>query len=282
MAVTGNAALVATKQDLISALVQKELTAKAILAGTILDVSRFCVKGAKTISFPKAGSFTVEDRASGAQATIQNLTFASDQLALDKMATVSWLIDPQDELESVLSVDAEYAIRAASSHGVYLDSQVKAVLESAGVPTTTVAANITDAVILEMRSALLRRKADPRKLRLAISPEQEAAMLGINKFTLVDNYGAAVVQSGAFGFIYGMPVFVTPTIDADEYYMYEEEGLCLGFQRGPTLGERAAPEYGSTAMLKTLDQKFGVKGLQIEQQGVAAGLSALIVKDNNP
>ena len=76
MAVTGNAALVATKQDLIAALVQKELIAKAILAGTVLDVSRFAVKGAKTIAFPKAGSFTVEDRATGVQATIQNLTFS--------------------------------------------------------------------------------------------------------------------------------------------------------------------------------------------------------------
>ncbi len=282
MAVTGNAALVATKQDLIAALVQKELIAKAILAGTVLDVSRFAVKGAKTIAFPKAGSFTVEDRATGVQATIQNLTFANDQLLLDKMATVSWLIDPQDELESVLDVDAEYSLRAAAAHGLYLDQQIKSVLETNGVATTTVAANITDAVILEMRAALLRREADPRKLRLAISPEQEAAMLGINKFTLVEQYGQAVVQSGAFGFIYGIPVFVSSVIDGDEYYMYEEEGLCLGFQRGPTLGERAAPEYGATAMLKTLDQKFGVKGLQINQKGVGAAESALIVKDNNP
>lgn len=282
MAVTGNAALLATKQDIISALVQKELTSKAVLAGTVLDVSRFAVKGAKTIAFPKAGSFTVEDRASGAQATIQNLTFANDQLSLDKMATVSWLIDPQDALESVLDVDAEYAVRAAAAHAVYLDQQIKSQLETAGVATATIAATITDAVILEMRSALLRRKGDARKLRLAISPEQEAGMLAINKFTLVEQYGQAVVQSGAFGFIYGIPVFVTPEIDADEYYMYEEEGICLGFQRGPTMGERGAPEYGATAMLKTLDQKFGVKALLINQQGVGAAESALIVKDNNP
>lgn len=281
MGVTGSAALLATKQDLIAALVQRELIASSILSPTILDVSRFAVKGAKTIAFPKAGSFTVEDRASTVQATIQNLTFANDQLALDRMATVSWLIDPQDELESVLDVDAEYAVRAARALGQDLDVQIVAQLEAAGVPTATVAANITDAVILEMRSALLRRKANPRMLRLSISPEQEAAMLAINKFTLVEQYGAQIVASGALGFIYGMPVFVTPTIGASSYYMYENEGCALGFQRGPTMGERNAPEYGATAMLKTLDQKFGVKAMQIAQQGVGVAESALIVKDAN-
>jgi len=281
MAVTGNAALLATKQDLIAALVQRELIASSILSPTIMDVSRFAVKGAKTIAFPKAGSFTVEDRASGAQATIQNLTFATDQLALDRMATVSWLIDPQDELESVLDVDAEYAVRAARALGQDLDVQIVAQLEAAGVATATVAASITDAVILEMRSALLRRKANPRNLRLSIPPEQEAAMLAINKFTLVEQYGAAIVASGALGFIYGMPVFVTPTIGATAYYMYESEGCAFGFQRAATMGERNAPEYGATAMLKTLDQKFGVKAMQIAQQGVGVAESALIVKDGN-
>lgn len=281
MAVTGNAALVATKQDVISALVQKELISASILAPTIEDVSRFAIKGAKTVAFPKAGSFTVEDRASGAQATIQNLTFATDSLALDKNATVSWLIDDQDALESVIDVDAEYAVRAARAHGVYLDTQIIAQLEAAGVATATVSPAITDAVILEMRAALLRRKADRRLLRLAISPEQEAEMLAINKFTLADQYGQAVVQTGAFGFIYGMPVFVTPELADEQYFLYEASGCALAFQRGPTLGERNAPEYGSTSMLKTLDQKFGVKALQIAQQGVGVAESALIVKDGN-
>ena len=281
MAVTGNAALVATKQDLIAALVQKELISKGVLINTIQDVSRFAVKGAKTISFPKAGSFTVEDRASGAQATIQNLTFAVDQLPLDKMATVSWLIDPQDELESVLDVDAEYAVRAAAAHAAYVDGIIAAELETVGVATTTAAATITDAVILEMRSALLRREANPNSLYLAISPEQEAGMLAINKFTLAEQYGSQIIPAGVLGRIYGVNVVVSTQVEADEYYMYDRDGLCIGFQRGPTLGERGAPEYGATAMLKTLDQKFGVKGLQIAQAGVGAGLSALVVKDNN-
>jgi hypothetical protein len=280
MAVTGNTALAATKQEVIAALVQKELISQSVLASTIQDVSRFAVKGAATVSFPKAGSFTVENRATATQATIQNLTFAKDTLALSFRATVSWLIDSMDELQSVLDVDAEYAIRAARAHAVYLDQQIIAQMEAAGVATAT-AGDISDAIILEMRAALLNRKADRRLLRLAISPDQESKMLAINKFVTADSYGTSIIPSGSLGTIYGVPVFITPELGTDQYFMYEQDGCALAFQRGPQLGERPAPEYGSSSMLKTLDQLFGVKALQIAQQGVGAAESALIVKDGN-
>jgi hypothetical protein len=280
MAVTGNTALAATKAEIIAALVQKELISQSVLAPTVMDVSRFAVKGASTVSFPKAGSFTVENRATATQATIQNLTFAKDTLALDKRATVSWLIDSMDEVESMIDVNAEYAIRAARAHAVYLDLQIIAALELVGVPTATVG-DISDAVILEMRQALLQQKADRRLLRLAISPAQEAKMLAINKFVTADNYGTSAIPSGALGTIYGVPVFITPELGTDQYFMYEQEGIAVAFQRGPQLDERKAPEYGAGSMLKTLDQKFGVKGMLIGQQGVGVAESPLVIKDGN-
>jgi hypothetical protein len=280
MAITGDAALQATKAEIIAAMVQKELISQSVLAPTVMDVSRFAVKGAETVSFPKAGSFTVENRATGAQATIQNLTFAKDTMALSYRATVSWLIDSMDELESVIDVDAEYAIRAARAHAVYLDQQIIAELELVGDATTT-AGNISDAVILEMRAKILKQKADRRLLRLAISPDQEAIMLAINKFVTADNYGTSIVPSGALGTIYGIPVFITPELGEQQYFLYEQEGIALAFQRAPQLDERKAPEYGAGSMLKILDQKFGVKGMLLGQQGVGAAESPLVVKDNN-
>lgn len=280
MAVTGNTELTSVKQAAIAALVQKELISSSVLASNVYDVSGFCRPGNSTISFPKAGSFTVEDRASAAQATIQSLTFAKDTLALDKMATVAWLIDPQDALETPVDVEAEYAKRAASAHGVYVDTQLIAALEAAGVATTT-AGNISDAIILEMRAALIKRKANARNLRLAISPDQEAILFGINKYSLAQDYGRTVIPEGILSMVYGIPVLVTPELGAQQYFMYDVEGIALGFQKGPQMDERKAPEYGSSAMLKVLDQKFGIKALQIAQQGVGASESALIVKDNN-
>lgn len=280
MAVTGNTELTAVKEAAISALVQKELISASVLASNVYDVSGFCRPGAVSISFPRAGSFSVEDRASAAQATIQSLTFAKDTLTLGFMATVAWIIDPQDAIETPVDVEAEYAKRAARAHGVYVDQKLILELETVGVATTT-AGTISDAIILEMRQALLQRKANPRNLRLAISPTQEAALLGINKYTLAQDYGRPVIPEGILSQVYGIPILVTPELGASQYFMYDVEGIALGFQKGPSMDERKAPEYGSGAMLKILDQKFGVKGLEINQQGVGAAESALVVKDNN-
>lgn len=280
MGVTGNTELTAVKEAAISALVQKELISASVLASNVYDVSGFCRPGALSISFPKAGSFTVEDRASAAQATMQSLSFGKDTLTLGFMATVAWIIDPQDAIETPVDVEAEYAKRAARAHGVYVDQKLILEMETAGVATTT-AGDISDAIILEMRQALIQRKANPRNLRLAISPAQEAKLLGINKFTLAQDYGRAVIPEGILSQVYGIPVLVTPELGTQQYFMYDVEGVCVGFQKGPQMDERKAPEYGSGAMLKIMDQKFGVKALEINQQGVGAAESALIVKDNN-
>ena len=57
----GNTDLVATKNDLIVSLVQRELISKAVVMPSIRDASAFAVKGAKSVAIPRAGSFTVED-----------------------------------------------------------------------------------------------------------------------------------------------------------------------------------------------------------------------------
>lgn len=279
--VTGNSQLSATKQDIITEMVQRELISKGVLAGTILDVSRFAVKGAQTIAFPKAGSFTAENRGTAAQATKQALTFDKDQLSLNFRATVLYLVDAMDELESVVDVEAEYAKRAASAHAVYLEQQIIAELSNTALKVTDASGDISDAAILSMRKTLMKHKANMSQLCLAISPDQESIMLGIEKFVSAFIYGQSNVPNGQIGTVYGVPVKISTELGAQEFYMYDKEGICLGFQRGPQMDQRKAPEYGAGSMLTVIDQKFGVKGLELAQQGMASGISALIVSDNN-
>jgi hypothetical protein len=280
MGITGDTALTATKNDLIVALVQKELISEGILAPTVMDVSRFAGKGMKSISFPKAGSFTVENRATGVAATTQNLTFAADKMDLEFRATVAWLIDSMDELQSSVEVEGEYAVRAARAHAVYLEQKIIAELEAIGTASTVVG-DISDEGILSMRKTLLNRKANKKRLNLAISPDQEAIMLGIEKFVSAEKYGTAIIPTGALGMIYGTPVFVSTELGSSQYFMYDTEGIAIGFQRGPQMDERKAPEYGAGSQLKVLDQLFGVQGLALGQQGVGGTESALVVKDGN-
>jgi hypothetical protein len=279
--ITSNAQLTATKNDLIVELVQRELISQAVLAPTVMDVSRFAKKGAQSIAFPKAGSFMVENRASGVASVKQTLSFDKDKMDLSFRATVSWLIDSMDEIESIVDVEGEYAVRAARAHAVYLEQQIIAELANVAYKITAATGDISDDAILAMRKTLLNHKANRNQLALAISADQEAVMLGIEKFVSAFQYGNSRIPEGSLGLIYGMPVYVSTELGAQEFYAYEKEGIAIGFQRGPALDERKAPEYGAGSMLKVLDQKFGVKGLAIAQQGMAAGISALVVSDNN-
>jgi hypothetical protein len=267
----GNTDLVATKNDLIISLVQRELISKAVVMPSIYDASIWAVKGSKSIKVPRAGSFTVEDRATTVQAALANVTYATDPITLDQMSTVSWLVDPQDEVESTVDVQADLAGRAARAHAKNFDTLVIAGLEADSTATTTAGA-ITKAIFLEMRQLLLTAEADAGQLTFLCGPDSESSLLGISEFVEADKYGSAVIPSGVLGRLYGVEVRMSTQIAALRFYMYEKSGYGFGFQRGLNMGSRAAPEYGSTAELRTLDMKWGHDKLQN---------GSLLRKDNN-
>lgn len=278
--ITGNTQLTATKNDLVAAIVQKELAFQAKLAPYFTDVSAFCGPGDKTISFPKLTSFTVIDRTSGSQGDASVLTGSVDTLDLEWNAYVAWIIDSSDAIQSAIPAQVEFARRAAAALGRYVDTKILAELETVGVATTT-AGTISRDIILEMRASLLKHHADLSQLALFISPDDEAAMLKIASFTEAQVYGSSNVPNGVIGSVYGVKVCVHAGLVADQYYMGEKNGLCYGFQKAPAMSSQPANEFGTSAVRTAMDQLFGVQGLEIAADGVAAGKSALIVKDNN-
>lgn len=267
----GNTDLTATKNALIVALVQRELIAKAVVMPSIMDASVYAVKGTKSISVPRAGSFTVEDRATTAQASLANVTYAVDTIVLDQMSTVSWVVDPQDEVESQIDVQADLAARAARGHSKNFDTLVIAGLEADSTATTTAGA-ITKAIFLEMRQLLLTAEADPGQLTFLCGPDSEATLLGISEFVEADKYGSAVISSGVLGKLFGVELRMSTLVAANRFYMYDKEGYGFAIQQALQMGERPAPEYGSSAVLKVMDMKWGHDKLQN---------GALLRKDNN-
>lgn len=271
MGAFGNTELTATKNALIVSLVQRELISKAVVMSSIYDASAYAVKGAKSISVPRAGSLAVEDRATTVQAALVAVTYAVDTITLDQMSTVSWVVDPQDELESSVDVQADVAGRAARAHAKNFDTKVIAGLEAGATATTTVGV-ITKAIFLEMRQALLSAEASSDQLVFLCGPDSEALLLNITEFVQAQVYGSAIIPSGVLGKLYGVEVRVCTQIATSTFYMYDKEGYGFAVQQQLALGERPAPEYGSSAMLKVLDMKWGHAKLQN---------GALLRKDNN-
>lgn len=264
MAITGNTQLAVTKADIISEMVQRELKYQAKLNGTTTtDVSMFAVKGAKTISFPRFGSLAVENRASAAAGTIQDITAAVDTLPLNYRAYVSWLIDSTDEFQSKVEVTQEYVKRAASAHARQLDEAVLAVLDaSSGYQQT---AGIDKTKILNARKWLLKNQADLSQCFIVVNPDDEALLLAINEFVAADVYGSSNIPNGVIGKIFGMNVMVHTKPDLAKSYIYSKEAIAFGLQMAPNYAEQDAIEYGTTSKRAAVDQLYGHKALQLGQ-----------------
>lgn len=273
--ITGNTELVATKQDLIAAVVQKELQFQAKLLPFVTDVSQFAIKGAKTIAFPKLTSFSITNRAEGVAGDSSVLTAATDSIALNFNAYCAWIIDSMSEVQTSIDAQMEFARRAASAHGRYIDTQILAVA-AADAGLDVGAAPITRDLVLDMREYLLSGNGNMDELVLVIGPDQEKEMLKITEFTSNQVYGGAVIPSGVIGRVYGVPVMVHNGVAAGHAHMWEKSGIALGFQKAPNMSQQGANEYGTSSVRVAMDQLFGVDSLQREVGGAAAGKSRLI------
>ena len=57
-------------------------------------------------------------------------------------------------------------------------------------------------------------------------------------------------------------------VPAGQIYAVEKSGIGYAYQRRPSMDERKAPEYGTGAMVKVMDAKYGIAGMQL---GVDSG-----------
>lgn len=270
------------KQDLIAAVVQRELEFQSKLLPTVTNVSQFAVPGAKSISFPKLTSFTVNSRAFGAADAEQNLTDTADQILLDKNKIVSWIIDSKDDVQTTINAQAETARRAAAAHARDMDTEIVNVLEADGRAVLSAVGDITRDIILDMQEDYFDAEGSEDGAVLVVSNDQHKALLKISEFTSQEIYGDNVaVRAGRIGTLYGMPVIRRSGLAAQTYYLYGKDGIALGMQAGPQMDSEKAIQYGTGAMRFAMDVLYGVDSLQRGLKGAAAGEGALIFKDSN-
>jgi len=284
--VVGNTELQATKQDLIGEMVARELKASMRIMPFVTDVSAFAVKGMKRISFPKLGSFTANDRASGDRGTPQTLAATVDSLDLDKKKYISWIVDPNDEIQSTIDFQAAAAGRAARAHGYQVEKDVLAELDASASLNVLGAAPaaIDQDNILAMRQWLLENEANMNNLVMYCSPDQETSLLKISDFVRSDTYGGNVsgLASGVIGRVYGVPVVISNVVKSQQAYMFDSEGIAVGFQRRPAFDEQKEIEFGVGALLQATEQLYGVKSClvdaEVEKNTIPMGTSPIITK----
>lgn len=281
--VAGNTELGATKQDLIAALVQRELAFNAKLVNWVTDVSMFAIPGSKSISFPKLTSFTVVDRVEAAQGDASALTATVDTMNLDFNAYVAYIIDSMTKKQSNIKAELEYAKRAAAAHARYVDTQliVAAAAAAASFQNVGADADVTYANLLAMQKAYLEADGLMDQGSWWISPQQNTAILNLSQFQSNQAYGEMAIRDGSVKQILGMPVLIHTGLASKQLFLVGKEGLAIGFQSAPQMDEQKANEFGVGASRVAIDQLFGIKAMQTGLKGAGAGKSPLILGLND-
>jgi hypothetical protein len=282
-AITGNTEVGNTKQELIASLVQRELKFQAKLPQFFTDVSMFAVEGSKSISFPKLTSFTVVNRAEGAAGDATALTSSLDQLDLNINAYVAWVVDAMTKKQANINVELEFAKRAASAHARYVDEQIIATLRAGAASFENVGADadVTYDDILAMFEAYMTADGKQEEGCWKMSVAQHTAAMNLAELKSLDTFGEPVIRNGVIQQLMGMPVVIHNGLLAPELFLSGKESIGYGFQSNPAMDEQKANEYGVGAMRVAVDQLFGVKALQTEEKGAAAGKSPLILGLND-
>lgn len=266
-AVLGNTETDALRQDLVAAMVQRELIEEAVLAPGVLDVSQFAEPGAKSIEFPRAGSFSVQKKQEDEEAQAQSITYATDDLELDQHAVVQWILPKRSNIQSRPNLLADTVGRAARAHAKQVDVDLRDAM-IAGYDSTnntvTLSGDFGREEITEMRRKIRAQNFPMRSLTLAISPEFEEDMLNVADFINADAYGSSrPIQEGEIGRVFGITVVVSNLLSAAagaRALMWHREAIALGFQAGPDFD--SDKDLKNLGTRYSLDQLYGYKVLQ--------------------
>lgn len=267
-----------SKQDVVLAIVQKELEGKSVFFPLVQDVTRFAKKGQQSISFLKRSSVTAINKDCHAANPTQNFALTSDTMALDQKPYVSFTISDCDELESVVNLEAEAAKAAASAIQRYVDDAIiNALIAGAGL--TSAALTLTRDGVLEMLKYVDCNFAEDMVI-VASCTQRYDALLKEASFTENDIFGSPVIRDGQQGSLYGAPLMFSKRLPADQALVFSKDSLAIGFQKGIKFRKESCNELGADAWNFTWDAKFGVKILQEQELGAGVGQSPWIAKLN--
>jgi len=269
-----------TKNDLIIAMVQRELQAKIKVLPFLKDLSPFAAKGSKTISVPRLSSFTAANRAFGAAFGESTLTDAVDALNLNQNTGVMWIEDKADETQSSIEFRMEAAKRAAGSVGRFVSSAIYTGVAAAGGLSINagIPADVTKQNMLDLREYVLCNEGNLDQMVYLVSCDQESVLLGIADFIRSDSYGAqeTALSSGVIGKLYGVPVVIDNLLGTQQVICLDKDGYAYASQRNTNMQEENDIQYGTDAKKVVVDHLWGHAPMQVGELSAGAGNSPLV------
>lgn len=269
-----------SKQDVIAAIVQKELEGNSVFLPLTTDYSRFAGKGMKTFSILRRSVVSAIDKDCSIENPTQNFALATDTMTLDKMPYVSFVICDVDEIESVVSLDAEAARAAGGAIARHIDDAIITLLGTgAGYSAVTdgLATALDRDAVLNMKKYVECNYADDGVWVVGCEILHDN-LLKQAEFSQNDIYGSAVIQNGRLSSLYGDPVIMSKRLGAGEAFYFSRQAIGYAAQQTLAFNVHDCPERGAMSKRYTWDSKYGLLLAQENELGAGVGKSPWIAK----
>ena len=267
----------ATGQDIVAALVQKQLIAKAKLIFTIQDESARATKGAKSVSFPRTGNLTPAAKSAGTASTGQVLTYAADQLALNKHYQTLVILEDSADVQTVVDVESDIIERSGAGMALQMDTDVYTALRDGASSASpdhiidhySASGTLTLAKVLEARKLLDLQNVPEDGRFMAINPDQEGQLLALSTFVSAQEYGSDKARmNGEVGSLFGFRVIKTTVVEDNVTLYYHNTAAAFARQIDPKF--ESMRDLENLAWKYSLSCLYGVKVLDSGKRNVTA------------
>lgn len=170
-------------------------------------------KEGDVIHIPKRGSLQANQKTANTDVTLQNPTADKVDVTLDQHWEVTFAVEDIVKAQANQDIMGGYIEDAIAVLGEKIETALASLYSSLSTNNLgTAGTDITEAVVLNTRKALVENRAPRSNRFLYLEPSQINVILDKDTFPVVraSEYGNAMpVQEGEIGSLYGMKVFET-------------------------------------------------------------------------
>lgn len=237
----GSTEIAATRQQIVSSIVQEALAEKAQLLPLVTDLSAQAVPGMSQLSIPRRDVFSAGTKGENTAVSNSEMTFSVDTITFSHHY-VSAKIEDFAKVQSNVDVPAEVIKEIGDALARKVDDLILAQLKLGSAANPDMLVPFTDAVNYDLSLSdvtgarkLLRSEGkvhfDDDKCFGLVSPEQEEYLLQLDNIISADKYGSAEsIQRGELGRLYGFRMITSDLLAGNEAIFFHSSAVGFAAQ----------------------------------------------------
>lgn len=223
--------------DVVRAVALKARYSESVIYKQVMNADEDVARFGDRVSLSILPAFSVNDVGSGGSVTRQQLSLTAVEITVNKWKECTVDVEDKAAVQSALKVLKEYSSQFGEALSAQQDADLAAehsnITGVTAVGDTNNPSPLDDAMVRLARLKLDKQKVPKRDRFWVLSPDAEADLLGLARFSEAQNTGLAKglqVEGGRITRLYGDPVHISTEVVTSSsvkknLYLYKE---CLG------------------------------------------------------